>query len=185
MADQLRPAFVSAAEAGKACDLPTQGVLTFLATGDQTGGALTAFESRAVPPAAGPPYHLHAREDEAIYVLGGRLRVRLKDAVHEAPAGSFVFIPSGFPHAWQNAGETPARFLVVFTPAAPGMEQFFERAAELPADTRAAGAFGDFAGEAGMTVLGPPLAQSHPPLKRSNDSEADQAAPAAAHVTVE
>jgi quercetin dioxygenase-like cupin family protein len=159
MAEQeLRP-FVSASETGEALDSPA-GLLTFKAHGEQTGGALTAFENTA-PPGAGPPFHLHHREDEVIYVLEGRLRVRLEEAVHEAPAGSFVFFPRGVPHTWQNGGETRARILVVFTPAAPGMERFFERAAELSDDTRAADAFGTFAGDAGMEVLGPPLAQSH------------------------
>jgi quercetin dioxygenase-like cupin family protein len=67
-----------------------------------------------------------------IYVLEGRLRIRLEDDIHEAPMGSFVFVPHGLPHTWQNAGETP-RILVVFTSAAPGMERFLPRSAELPA----------------------------------------------------
>lgn len=158
------------ASEGEALDSPA-GLLTFQAHGEQTGGALTAFENIA-PPGAGPPFHLHLREDEMIYVLEGRLRVRLPEAIHEAPAGSFVFIPRGVPHTWQNGGESPARILVVFTPAAPGMERFFERAAELPEETRAADAFGTLAGEAGMTVLGPPLAQSHPRVRTEATSQA-------------
>ena len=39
------------------------------------------------------------------------------------------------------------------------MEEFFERAAELPAQTRLADGFGRFAADAGIEVLGPPLAQ--------------------------
>jgi uncharacterized cupin superfamily protein len=97
-----------------------------------------------------------------MYVLDGRLRFRLGDDMSEAPAGSFVFIPKGLAHTWQNVGESPARILFGFTPAARGMERFFERAAELPDDTRLVEAFGNFAGDAGMEVLGPPLAQSHP-----------------------
>jgi quercetin dioxygenase-like cupin family protein len=131
---------------------PVGGPLTFKARGEQTGGAMTVFESIA-PPGEGPPLHLHAAEDEVVYVLEGRLRVRLGEVVHDAPAGSFVFIPKGTPHTWQNAGDVAARLLFVFTPAATGMEQFFERAAGL------ADAFKTFAGDAGMEVLGPPLAR--------------------------
>jgi hypothetical protein len=40
------------------------------------------------------------------------------------------------------------------------MERFFERSAELPEDTRMADAFKTLARDAGMEVLGPPLAQS-------------------------
>jgi hypothetical protein len=63
------------------------------------------------------------------------------------------------PHTWQNAGDDPARILVLFTPAAAGMEEFFERSAGLGDETRAADAFQRFAGDAGMEVLGPPMAR--------------------------
>ncbi len=161
MSDQQRNAFVSVPENGDALENPAGGWLAFHARGEQTGGELTAFESTAAP-GEGPPFHLHVREDELLYVLEGRLRVRLEDAFHEAPAGSVLFISRGVPHAWQNVGETPARFLALFTPAAPGMEAFFERAAEVPEEMRVSEAFGRFAEDAGMVVLGPPLAQSHP-----------------------
>jgi quercetin dioxygenase-like cupin family protein len=160
MAEQERRPFVSASEVGKALDTPAGPLVTFMAYGEQTGGAFTAFESRPAP-GEGPPFHLHVREDETMYVAEGRLRVRLDETVREAPAGTLVFIPRGVPHSWQNVGETGARFLFLFTPASPGMERFFERAAELPDDTRA-GSFGTLAGDAGMEVLGPPLAQTHP-----------------------
>jgi quercetin dioxygenase-like cupin family protein len=138
---------------------PAGGALTFIARGQQTEGAATVFESTAAP-GEGPPYHLHVREDEILYVLEGRLRVKLDATMDDAPAGSIIFIPKGVPHAWQNSGDEQARFLVVFSPAAPGMEEFFERSAELGEGTRAAEAFKKFASDAGMEVLGPPLAQS-------------------------
>ena len=56
----------------------------------------------------------------------------------------------------------PGALLVLFTPAAAGMEQFFERSAELGDDAGVADAFKKFAGDAGMEVLGPPLAESDP-----------------------
>jgi oxalate decarboxylase/phosphoglucose isomerase-like protein (cupin superfamily) len=93
-----------------------------------------------------------------IYVLEGRLRVRLADAVHAASAGSFIFIPKGVSHTWQNAGDEWARLLVLFTPASPGMERFFDRAARAPDGTPAAEAFARFAPGTGMELLGPPLA---------------------------
>lgn len=165
MVEQERHAFVSSSEVGEALDVPSGGSLTFLAKGELTGGALTAFETAFENSAAlgeGPPLHLHVSQDEVIYVLEGRLRVGLNETVQEAPAGSFVFIPSGVPHTWQTVDETPTRILVLLTPGTVGMERFFERAAELPADTRTAAAFGTLAEDAGMVVLGPPLAQSHP-----------------------
>jgi quercetin dioxygenase-like cupin family protein len=64
------------------------------------------------------------------YILDGHLRFKLDGRMHRAPTGSFVFIPSGTPHCFQNIGDDPVRILVMFTPA--GMERFFEGQAELP-----------------------------------------------------
>jgi quercetin dioxygenase-like cupin family protein len=146
---------------GRTVKNPAGGVLTFKAGAGQTGGAVTAFQT-TVAPGEGPPLHLHPSEDEVLYVLHGELRVRLEAAIHKAPAGSFVFIPRGVPHTWQNAGDHEASLFVLFTPAAAGMERFFERSAELADDARAADAFKKFASDAGMEVLGPPLAQTDP-----------------------
>jgi quercetin dioxygenase-like cupin family protein len=140
---------------------PVGGEVTYHARGEQTGGSLTAI-SAVAGPGDGPPLHRHLDEDELIFVLDGRMRVRLEDEVHEALPGSFAFVPKRLPHAWQNIGAEPARFLFVFTPAAVGMERFFERSAQLPEESRLAEAFGTLAADAGMEVLGPPLAESHP-----------------------
>jgi quercetin dioxygenase-like cupin family protein len=152
-------AIVLAPGDGETVDNPAGGALTFKARSRETAGALTVWESSAAP-GEGPPLHLHADEDEFVYVLEGLLRIRLNDTDHHAAAGSFVFIPRGLPHAWQNAGSDEARLLFGFTPGAPGMERFFERAAELPEDIRLPAAFEGFASEAGMDVLGPRLAAS-------------------------
>jgi mannose-6-phosphate isomerase-like protein (cupin superfamily) len=105
------------------------------------------------PPTYIAPLHAHHSEDEAWYVLEGTLRFRLGDQDASAPAGSFVFVPRGTPHCFQNAGDQPARILVLFTPS--GMETFFDAFAQLPAFDP--GAFGTLGAEAGMTVVGPPL----------------------------
>ena len=154
----LRP-IVSAPGDGETVRAPTGGPITFKSRDAQTGGSLTAFESTA-PPGAGPPLHVHAQQDEVLYVVEGRLCVQLGSALHQAACGTFVFIPRGVPHAWQNQTAEPARFLVLFTPAAAGMERFFERAAELPADTPTADAFNRIGAGADMEVVGPPLGRS-------------------------
>jgi quercetin dioxygenase-like cupin family protein len=138
---------------------PAGGPLTFKVRGEQTGGVLTAFEN-VVAPGDGPPLHTHANEDESWYVLEGRLRFRLGDERSDAPRGSFVFVPRGLPHCFQNVGDTPARILVAFTPS--GMEAFFDRFAELPDGPVDPGVFARLGGEVGMTVVGPPLAVSDP-----------------------
>ena len=140
---------------------PAGGPVTFKARAEQTCGMLTAMESVAAR-GEGPPLHVHVHEDELVYVVEGCLLFRLDGALHEMPAGSFVFIPRGVAHTWQAAGDGPTRFLFAFTPAAPGMERFFERSAELPDDSRGREAFPRFATDAGMEVLGAPLAEVAP-----------------------
>jgi hypothetical protein len=114
---------------------------------------MTVIQTIAAP-GEGPPLHVHSNDDEFVCVLEGRLRVKLAEAIHEAPAGSFVFIPKGLTHTWQNPGPETARFLFGFTPASVGMERFFERSDELTGDRRLADAFSKFATDAGWRWSG-------------------------------
>jgi mannose-6-phosphate isomerase-like protein (cupin superfamily) len=84
-----------------------------------TGGALSVFETSI---GAGPPLHVHDREDECFYVLDGELSVRCGDDAFNAAAGSFVFLPRGRPHRFWAAGP-PARLLLIAVPG--GIEDYF------------------------------------------------------------
>ncbi|MGZ8632857.1 MAG: cupin domain-containing protein [Solirubrobacteraceae bacterium] len=158
MPDQPVPYAVAPGE-GATIQGPAGGPLTFKARGEQTNGALTLLEN-VIAPGDGPPLHTHADEDESWYVLQGALRFRLGDELAQAPAGSFVFVPRGTPHCFQNAGEEPARIIVMFTPS--GMERFFDRFATLPAGPVDPDAFRSIGAEVGMDVVGPPMAATHP-----------------------
>jgi mannose-6-phosphate isomerase-like protein (cupin superfamily) len=68
------------------------------------------------PPRFIAPLHLHHRDDEAWYVLEGRLRVRSGDDVIEAAAGAGVLVPRGTPHTYWNASEGKLRYLLIMTP---------------------------------------------------------------------
>jgi quercetin dioxygenase-like cupin family protein len=136
---------------------PLGGEIVFKALADQTGGALTVFEA-VNSPGQGPPLHMHETLDEVIYVLDGRLRVRLSDEITEVGSGAFVFIPRGMPHTWQALGDSDVRFLVVIAPA--GLEEFFIATAEAGGGS-ASDAFNRFGGD-DLTPPGPPLAVTHP-----------------------
>ncbi len=139
---------------------PAGGPLTFKARGEQTAGELTVLEN-IIAPGDGPPAHTHAAQDESWYVLEGSLRFKLGSELHSAPAGSFVFVPRGTVHAFQNVGEGPARILVIFNPS--GMEPFFDRFPRLPAGEPVdPSAFARLGADVGMDVVGPPLAVSDP-----------------------
>jgi mannose-6-phosphate isomerase-like protein (cupin superfamily) len=137
---------------------PVGGPTTIKARAENTNGTFTALEN-VIAPMQGPPLHLHVREDEMWYVLDGHVRFRAGDRMFDAPTRSFMFIPRGTPHCFQNVGDEPARLLVMFTPA--GMERFFEGVAELqtPFDPDAYRVIAD---AARMKVLGPPLAETDP-----------------------
>jgi quercetin dioxygenase-like cupin family protein len=139
---------------------PAGGPLTFKVRGAESGGELTVFEN-VIAPGDGPPLHTHEAQDESWYVLEGELRFKLDGEMLAAPAGSFVFVPRGTVHAFQNLGSAPARILVIFNPA--GMEPFFEQFAELPAGQPIdPSVFARLGAEVGMDVVGPPLAVSDP-----------------------
>ena len=146
---------------GLSVENPVGGILTFKITSDESEGALTAIETFVVRQ-EGPPLHVHD-QDEVIYTLAGSLRIKLGDSLRGAPAGSFVFIPRGTPHTWQNVGAEPLRFFATIMPAATAFEEFFKRYAQLPAEERGVEAFARLAAETkAFEVVGPPLAESDP-----------------------
>jgi len=154
--------FVVAPGEGFAVANPVGAVTTFKAMADACGVAITAIEGSAAP-GEGPPLHVHPHQDELIYTLAGTHGVKLGDHLFDAPAGTFIFIPRGTPHTWQNTGDSLTRFLAVFAPAAPEFEQFFVRFADLPPDERDVAAFARLAEEThAMEVVGPPLGHSRP-----------------------
>jgi quercetin dioxygenase-like cupin family protein len=141
---------------GLTVENPLGGTLTFVVTAAESGGAMTAIHA-VNPPGAGPPLHVHT-QDELIYTLAGRFRVKLADELIEAPPGTFVFIPGGTPHTWQNISDEEGRFFATVMPASPGFEQHFLRYAELRPEERGLEAFARIGREtAALEVVGPPL----------------------------
>ena len=57
--------------------------------------------------------HWHEDLDEVFYVLEGEIEFLLDGQWRRAAAGSTVFVPAGTVHAFRNAGDQPARQLVV------------------------------------------------------------------------
>ncbi|WP_292808200.1 cupin domain-containing protein, partial [Nostoc sp. JL23] len=60
---------------------------------------------------AGPPLHLHRREDESFYILEGTFAFQIGDRTVTATAGWFITAPKGVPHSYKNIGTTPARIV--------------------------------------------------------------------------
>ena len=103
------------------------GVLvTYKVPSHRTGGAYSLFEV-ATHPGAGPPPHIHHREDESFYVLEGDYEFLIGGETLRVVADSLLYVPKGTLHAHKNVGEGVGRMLVTQTPG--GLyEYFFEQA---------------------------------------------------------
>jgi quercetin dioxygenase-like cupin family protein len=99
------------------------GLMEIKARAADTGGALGALEGRFFEQGYGPPLHVHSREDEIAYVLGGEIRFRRGDEEFVAGPGTWVWHPRGVPHSFKVESDG-ARALFLFTPG--GLEQMFE-----------------------------------------------------------
>ncbi len=106
---------------------------TFKVTGAETGGAFAVFETVTPPGSPGPPPHLHHGEEESFYVLEGEVELMSGGDTVRATRGAFVHVPRGALHTFRNVGTTPARLLVLITPA--GFEGFFREVGEPAADS--------------------------------------------------
>lgn len=104
------------------------GAVRFLVSSEETKGAWSLVQVTEKP-GYHTNVHRHNRTDEAFYILEGVLTVRINDATSDYPAGSYVLIPRGTPHAQGNVGKVPVKFLLTMTPA--GFEQSFRDRIEL------------------------------------------------------
>ena len=93
---------------------------TVKVSGEQTGEAWSMVELVG-PHGDMPPLHVHHSEDEAFYVLEGRMTLFVGDSQIEIAAGESAVAPRGVPHVYRVDSER-ARWLAVASPA--GFERF-------------------------------------------------------------
>jgi mannose-6-phosphate isomerase-like protein (cupin superfamily) len=80
------------------------------------------------------PLHVHHEDDEAWYVLRGRLGFRIGEETFEAGPGSAVLVPHGTAHTWWNAGDAEAEYLLVMPPRIASLiEALHQPSADVPA----------------------------------------------------
>jgi mannose-6-phosphate isomerase-like protein (cupin superfamily) len=136
------------------------GRFTTKAEAAQTEGRLALVEAVAFQ-STEPPLHIHHREDEAWYILDGKMTFYVGDDILEATAGCFAYAPRGIPHTFTVDVE-PTRVLVFASPA--GFEHFaMELGEPAHADTPPANlavpgpeVLGPVAERYGIEVVGPP-----------------------------
>ncbi|MBO0657435.1 cupin domain-containing protein [Streptomyces triculaminicus] len=88
---------------------------------EDTEGRLSLLE---VTLARDIPRHTHHLADEMIYVLEGELGVHFDGEDLTVPAGSFILLPKGVPHALSRATDIPPRVLQISSPG--GWECYLE-----------------------------------------------------------
>jgi quercetin dioxygenase-like cupin family protein len=109
-------------------------LMTFLITGEETGGAFFMADISVVPGGGTPP-HIHRREDESFRVLEGTLTIQVGGNTITASPGDFVYLPRGIAHSFKNTGDVTAQAEVLVSPA--GLEGFFVEVFEPAADRSA------------------------------------------------
>lgn len=123
-----RPPVVLAPGEGRDYDMgPIQAV--FKADGTETDDGYSISEWWLRPNTTGPGAHQHP-EDDIFYVIAGTMALLVEDQWIDAPAGSFVLIPGGTTHDFQNRSPHPAGVLNFSHPGGferhmPGIVEWF------------------------------------------------------------
>jgi mannose-6-phosphate isomerase-like protein (cupin superfamily) len=87
----------------------------FKADGVETAGRYSISEWWLDPHTQGPGAHSHP-EDDVFFVLDGTMSFLVDDVWVDAPAGSFVLVPGGVTHDFENRGDTQAGALNISAP---------------------------------------------------------------------
>jgi quercetin dioxygenase-like cupin family protein len=104
------------------------GKAKFIVSSEDTNGAWSLVELTEMP-RYHTNLHRHNHTSEAFYVLEGVLSVMLDGVTRDYPAGSYILVQPGTPHAQGNRGKVPVRLLLTMNPG--GFERSFRDRAEL------------------------------------------------------
>ncbi len=137
-----------------------------LVSAGETGGQL-GVSIVTQPPGMASPLHVHTREAEAWFILGGTMTYLADDKLVDLGPGDFIYLPRGVPHGYRTTGSTPVRFLAL---AVPGKlldlyDEVGSPAAErrLPDGDAPAGEiarWGELAPQYGLRIVGPPIPEA-------------------------
>ena len=103
----------------------------FKADGDETARQYTISEWWLEPHSQGPGAHSHP-EDDAFFVLEGTMSFLMDEEWLDAPRGSFVLVPGGVTHNFENRSDTRAGILNIgcpgnFEKSMPAIVEYFEK----------------------------------------------------------
>jgi len=142
MSAQEKPArrecIVLAPGEGRAYPMGRIGAV-FKADGAETRARYSISEWWLEPNTQGPGAHSHEHEDDVFYVIEGTMSFRVGDRWIDAAKGSFVLVPAGVMHDFENRSAARAGLLNFSIPgnfekAMPDIVQWF--AEHPPQDAR-------------------------------------------------
>jgi quercetin dioxygenase-like cupin family protein len=110
--------------AGRAYDVAPM-LSVFKADGVETGDRYSVSEWWLAPGQPGPGPHSHEANEELFYVVEGTMSFLAGAEWIEAPRGSFLRIPAGTIHDFENRSDARAGVLNVFIPG--GFEAMMPR----------------------------------------------------------
>jgi mannose-6-phosphate isomerase-like protein (cupin superfamily) len=156
MTEQVTSPILRAFEQGEQLFLSETWYQVWKTTGETTNGVVdTWFE--VVPPAAGPPEHLHTNFDECFWIVKGTFLIKVAGTTSKASEGAWIFVPRGTAHTFRNVGTENGQLLILALPAAK-VRQYFEETTALlrsqPVDEQALHRVTE---RYGVILLGPPL----------------------------
>lgn len=93
---------------------PMQSV--FLADGEESGNRYSVSIWWVSPGKPGPGAHAHEANEELFYVIEGTMTLLVGDQYIDAEAGTFIRIPAGVTHDFENRTSQRAGLLNVFIP---------------------------------------------------------------------
>ena len=126
--DSDRVAVVLAPDEGRRYDMGRIQAI-FKADGTETDGGYSISEWWLEPNTTGPGPHSHP-EDNTFYVLEGTMSLLVGDRWVDASQGSFVLVPGGMVHDFENHGAIRAGVLSLSYPGnfeqqMPGIVEWF------------------------------------------------------------
>lgn len=97
----------------------------FKADGEETADRYAVSEWWVEPRSPGPGPHSHEANEELFYVLEGTMSFLVGSDWVDAPRGSFLRVPAGMTHDFENRSDSRAGVLNVFIPG--GFEPMMPR----------------------------------------------------------
>jgi quercetin dioxygenase-like cupin family protein len=91
-------------------------IMKRLLSGEQTAGQFCLFENESGGNTK-TPIHIHASDDETVYIIEGELTAVLDGEPRRLTAGESIFLPRGIPHQLMNMSGSPCKYILIGTPA--------------------------------------------------------------------